>query len=192
MGCSGSRWPLRRWRFSAAAAPGAACTSAGGCRGSSPGRGWRAAGRSSLPAGTDVSGDQPGTGTSHPLGHRHPRDASGWPKQRHWRGEPDHQKSASTRSTQCWPRAPSWSRPWAGPVLMLPPRHEKAAFKAKHVLFHSPASENRDQLYSRQMLLRATFSDPFPTSFSAVTPNLGRFSQGIRQILQHRLKEIIA
>lgn len=86
----------------------------------------------------------------------------------------------------------AWSLPWAGPVLKLPARHEKAAFKAKHVLFHSPASENRDQLYSRQMLLRATFSDPFPTGFSAVTLNLGRCSQRIQQKLQHRLKEIKA
>lgn len=54
------------------------------------------------------------------------------------------------------------------------------------------AFESRDQIYSRQTLLRATFSDPFPTGFSAVTLNLGRFSQGILQKLQHRLKEIKA
>lgn len=52
------------------------------------------------------------------------------------------------------------------------------------------AFESRDQIYSRQMLLQATFPDPFPTGFSAVTLNLGRFSQGILQKSQHTLKEI--
>lgn len=52
------------------------------------------------------------------------------------------------------------------------------------------AFESRDQIYSRQMLLQATFADPLPTGFSAVTLNLGRFSRSVLQKSQHTRKEI--
>lgn len=80
-------------------------------------------------------------------------------------------------------------------ALKSPPRHEKAAFEAEPgfvSLSRNAALKAELRFIPGKLSYRQLFSDPFPSSFSAVTLDLGRFSQGILQKLQHRLKEIKA